>query len=455
MALGEDFTFNRHLAQAAFKQTADTFQYLEIWKMSNEPPIVRKDALPDKLVRDWLYQKNSFSAPRDKNEQLPSGGFRLLIQRYRPEVNVGGLGSMPMSKETFLQILDALRLPHYWLDVFWNAQGTACTSFSDPINPTNGTVIIGSYFQSPNIWRQLCVLAHRHDFSSNLTTAYLGYEMTFDIDMALQYLLSSTAHACHPFLVPLVVLDVRMRGISMGMFGTKTRMLNLDRAVGMVDLPVSDPNYSAKNLDYDELNRELVNINSILLDGVLDSNGLMYDSVVAAFNKVENALSKSRVIWEEESQPLRLRIDLLEDRIKTLKLEHNRYASKLQLQSSVLYNLIAQRDNRLNISVAADSRRIAAASKRDSSAMKTISVMTVVFLPGTYIATIFGMDFFDVGASSVATKGSFWVYWAITVPLTLLVMLLWLLWLRRKQLYHRRKDQRVDKGFDEKLGKQP
>ncbi|KAI9707443.1 MAG: hypothetical protein M1836_000404 [Candelina mexicana] len=422
MALGEDFTFNRHLAQAAFKQTADTFQYLEIWKMSNGPPIVRKDALPDKLVRDWLYQKNSFSAPQDISEQLPSGGFRLLIQRYRPEVNVGGLGSMPMSKETFLQIVDALRLPHYWLDVFWNAQGTACTSFSDPINPTNGTI---------------------------------SYEMTFDIDMALQYLLSSTAHACHPFLVPLVVLDVRMRGISMGMFGTKTRMLNLDRAVGMVDLPVSDPNYSAKNLDYDELNRELVNINSILLDGVLDSNGLMYDSVVAAFNKVENALSKSRLIWEEESQPLRLRIDLLEDRIKTLKLEHNRYASKLQLQSSVLYNLIAQRDNRLNISVAADSRRIAAASKRDSSAMKTISVMTVVFLPGTYIATIFGMDFFDVGVSSVATKGSFWVYWAITVPLTLLVMLLWLLWLRRKQLYHRRKDQRVDKGFHEKLGKQP
>ncbi|KAI9724846.1 MAG: hypothetical protein M1812_000122 [Candelaria pacifica] len=370
MTLGEDFTFNRQLASAHFKQTPDTFQYLEIWKMNNGPPIVRNDALPDKLVHEWLQQQNSFVAPQDNNAQLPSGGFRLLIQRYPPEVNVGGLGSMPMSKETFSRIVDLLKLPRYWLDVFWNAQGTACTSFSDQLDPTNGTIT--SYFQSPNIWRQLSVLAHRHDFGTNLTTAYLGYEMTFDIDMALQYLKSSGAHACHPFLIPLVVLDVRMRGISMGMFGTKTRMLNLDRAVGMVDLPVSDPNYSAKNPDYDELNRELVNINSILLDGVLDSNCLMYESIVAAFNKLKSAPSTGRVISEEESQPLRLRIDLLEDRIKTLKLEHNRYAT--------------QRDNRINISVAADSRRIAAASKRDSSAMKTISVMTIVFLPGTFMA---------------------------------------------------------------------
>lgn len=36
--------------------------------------------------------------------------------------------------------------------------------------------------------------------------------------------------------------------------------------------------------------------------------------------------------------------------------------------------------------LAADSREIAAASKRDSSAMKGIAFLTMVFLPGTYIA---------------------------------------------------------------------
>jgi hypothetical protein len=47
-------------------------------------------------------------------------------------------------------------------------------------------------------------------------------------------------------------------------------------------------------------------------------------------------------------------------------------------------NLYVQRDNKLN-------QLIANASKRDSSAMKALAVVTMVFLPGTFVAvsTIF------------------------------------------------------------------
>ena len=47
---------------------------------------------------------------------------------------------------------------------------------------------------------------------------------------------------------------------------------------------------------------------------------------------------------------------------------------------------MAQRDNKLNIEIARDSKSIAVEGKRDSSAMKTIAVLTIVFLPGTFIA---------------------------------------------------------------------
>jgi hypothetical protein len=51
-----------------------------------------------------------------------------------------------------------------------------------------------------------------------------------------------------------------------------------------------------------------------------------------------------------------------------------------------LYNLIAQKDNKLNYLVATESRRIAAASKYESPAMRTLSVLGVIFLPGTFVA---------------------------------------------------------------------
>ena len=47
---------------------------------------------------------------------------------------------------------------------------------------------------------------------------------------------------------------------------------------------------------------------------------------------------------------------------------------------------MGQRDNKLNIEVARDSKSIAAESKRDSSSMKTIAVLTIVFLPGTFVS---------------------------------------------------------------------
>jgi len=61
-----------------------------------------------------------------------------------------------------------------------------------------------------------------------------------------------------------------------------------------------------------------------------------------------------------------------------------------------VYNYIAQKDARINqklseysTELAADSREIAAAAKRDSSAMKGIAFLTMVFLPGTYTAVRF------------------------------------------------------------------
>jgi glutamate-1-semialdehyde 2,1-aminomutase len=55
---------------------------------------------------------------------------------------------------------------------------------------------------------------------------------------------------------------------------------------------------------------------------------------------------------------------------------------KLTCHSLVLYSYIAQTDNPINA-------KIAVSSARDSSAMKTLALITTVFLPGAYIAVRF------------------------------------------------------------------
>lgn len=56
-----------------------------------------------------------------------------------------------------------------------------------------------------------------------------------------------------------------------------------------------------------------------------------------------------------------------------------------------LFNLIAQSDSLINVSLAKDSREMAVASKQDSSAMKIIALLTTFFLPGTFIAVRLGI----------------------------------------------------------------
>jgi hypothetical protein len=51
-----------------------------------------------------------------------------------------------------------------------------------------------------------------------------------------------------------------------------------------------------------------------------------------------------------------------------------------------LYNVIAQKESKLNFQMAGEQRKLAHASKRDSSTMKTISLLGSVFLPGAYLA---------------------------------------------------------------------
>ncbi|PGH01992.1 hypothetical protein GX51_04924 [Blastomyces parvus] len=80
-------------------------------------------------------------------------------------------------------------------------------------------------------------------------------------------------------------------------------------------------------------------------------------------------------------------------------------------------------------------------SQTDTAAMKIISAVGLIFLPGTFISasltssyTLFGMNFFDfsvdenTGKQTFAMSDKFWVYWAIALPVTTAVLLAWVLY---------------------------
>lgn len=77
--------------------------------------------------------------------------------------------------------------------------------------------------------------------------------------------------------------------------------------------------------------------------------------------------------------------------------------ARLQLNGLIAQreSLTTQRENRLSFEMAKDQRRIALASKQDSSSMKTISILGIVFLPGTFLAVSAKLIFLHLKKTSL------------------------------------------------------
>ncbi|KAB8226603.1 hypothetical protein BDV33DRAFT_162472 [Aspergillus novoparasiticus] len=88
-------------------------------------------------------------------------------------------------------------------------------------------------------------------------------------------------------------------------------------------------------------------------------------------------------------------------------------------------------DNEINLAFNLVNQGFGRNAQSDSAMMKTIGVVSLVYLPGTFVSGIFGTNFFDYqsgAAESWEMAKNFWLYWAVTLPLTLATVVVWALW---------------------------
>jgi hypothetical protein len=94
------------------------------------------------------------------------------------------------------------------------------------------------------------------------------------------------------------------------------------------------------------------------------------------------------------------------------------YMEEPAKSSIQIFNLLARGDAQSNLT-------IAKATMHDSMSMKTIAVMTMIFLPGTFFAALFAVPSLRWDQPTVIGS-RFWVYWTVTIPTTILVFIIWL-----------------------------
>ncbi|KAH6865754.1 hypothetical protein BKA58DRAFT_423030 [Alternaria rosae] len=116
-------------------------------------------------------------------------------------------------------------------------------------------------------------------------------------------------------------------------------------------------------------------------------------------NDVSTALQEKMVYFRECSASISLTADrsdkLVQSMVQTVNAE------------------LQQRDNQLNHRYGAD--------------MRLITAITLIFLPATFVATFFSTTFWDFSPDNNGAKVTYWVYlyFVVTIGLTLLVLTVW------------------------------
>ncbi|KAK4225314.1 hypothetical protein QBC38DRAFT_483401 [Podospora fimiseda] len=130
----------------------------------------------------------------------------------------------------------------------------------------------------------------------------------------------------------------------------------------------------------------------------------------------DDTLSKQSTILQDYLERSSQRAEMVCHSVKHL-------LGRAQIQMEAINNHLAHTSNEINRSLAESSRKIAIQTQRDSSAMKSIAVLTMTFLPATFIASLFATP----GISGTNPPQS--LYWAVTVPVTVLVLAIWSGWI--------------------------
>ena len=148
-----------------------------------------------------------------------------------------------------------------------------------------------------------------------------------------------------------------------------------------------------------------------------------------AVRTTESMISAHEQLWkvslaskDEQKNKLQItrRLQFFEHGLRSLRWRAASNKERLLNEIQFAFHTVSQYDARTSV-------KIGRAAQEDSSAMKTISILTLVFLPATFISAVFSMSFFDYNADSGEWSVSemFWFYWVIAVPFTIFTGLLW------------------------------
>lgn len=387
----------------------------------------------------------------------------MVLQQNASHAETFSPHHISLTAKAYVAMVETLRLPYRAIEstsavgpLFWAAMD------QDEDTPHLQLVFRKSDVRKKGLTRGWELMLS-HDIKRAVTTGFCKGTASSDIVECVRHLKACSLQIGHPMLLPTIIFSHDMSAkTDIKQREARDWLRKLENAVSMRTEIDDKESYVQDGLvDLDLINRHLVECHS----QVLWKRPRAYMQILESFDRAMALFQgevASRARWEGELRRLHASMLSRHEFYKCKLQGIDSYAfttlQRLEIQRAALYNIIAQRESKLNFQMAGEQRKLAHASKRDSGAQKTIALLGALFLPGAYLASVFSMSFFNF-QNGLADEGGnpelpivaeeFWIYWAVTVPVTAVIVGLWYAWERRREIRYELEDTALEKGVDE------
>ena len=335
--------------------------------------------------------------------------------------------SLPFSSHSFLFMARAFRLAG---NIF-SAILTGTPSYIPATERGYSTITMRTPLSNSNNW----TLALAWDHATFEIRGIIHGFQKRELEALLSSLAEFETRFTHPLLMPVILCELLTESDSTAIKRHASSLYQVEiRTVYMRVEKTGRPGIKGRGEKLEEGVEDLTrSLNAIVSRLAFHEMRVTANAglVAAILEQLAEGAGGDKDTWEDFGIPLRSRLEALQHEHRALLLEVacNQKIAAGQLQ--IVYNLIAQRDALENLRQASTSTAIARLTKEDGFAMRTIAFLTITFLPATAVSSLFSMGMFDWQADSDApvVSARFWVYWAVAVPLTLVVLALWGAWM--------------------------
>ncbi|KIW04406.1 hypothetical protein, variant [Verruconis gallopava] len=436
----------------------DYVEYLEIGAfLEKKESYCKAVNLSDEDLDEWLRPTSTLPFEKFVLGQAPRKVLRLVIC----SLPCRKFPHQPFTKDEFYQMRDVYNLKE---DFFQTGELCGPNLWFETVvsDGCHGYVVQVDKFNTAKAAFKMSLC---YDPASRITCAVVRVLVNLELDQLRSRLEALKHYMWLPVMLPLIIAETRVVSTPEKLNEDKDGITLLEKDAGVY-----------KNTYFkDTLNPETV------APSEAREFDLIINGIIPIKSRCDYLLIKTKMCLEF--------LDFLDNVSKSYKADHvlkNRFgdfeqrcqavcSSKIAYQqvfatnvqtrcryvldraaslTSQCYTMMGQKDNYLNLRTANVSLKIAEMSRednlqmkkiaestaRDSTDMRSIAMLTMIYLPPTFTATFFSTSFFDFSPrNEKLVSWWYWVYWVVTCALVICTLGLWYVQVKWGLMFWKRK----------------